>query len=137
MAEYQFGPVTSQVAQRVWPQIEPFIAKAIKRGGLEKAYLPIDVLCQIQRGEMTLWLAAKGEVIDGAVVTKIIHYPRCSTLNGFLVGGKNMKEWFAAGLPLLKAHAKSTGCIAIEGGARKGWVGFGFEITGVTLAMEI
>lgn len=135
---YRVGAVSPEVAARIWPQIEGYIAKALNRGQLRKAYLPTDILAHVLRNpEWQLWIAATNERIDAAIVTRIHQYDRCRTCNVFIVGGRNMKDWLPLALKETEDYAKRMGCIAMEGGMRKGWARVaGYQVTSCALLKE-
>lgn len=137
-ADYRVGAVTPQIAQKVWPEIEHFIAGALKRTHLQQGYLPLDIFAMIQRGELLLWLAASDKDIAAAFVTKINEYPRCKTCNIFLLGGKGMRDWLPQVIAETEAYAKRMGCLLMEIGGREGWVrAAGYRLSGVALVKEL
>lgn len=130
--------VPPEVAARIWPQVEGFIAKAIKRGHIEQAFLPTDILASVLLGKLFLWIATDGERIDAAIVTRRMDYDRLSTTYVCLVGGRNMKAWLDIALHEIEGFARRTGCKAMEGGARHGWTrAAGYRIAGVNLVKEL
>ena len=140
MAELRCGALTPEQAARVWPNIERYIALALKRGGLERAYLPTDILAHLLREPLIwrLWIVADGEQIQAAIVTRIIQYDRCHTCLVFLVGGKDMKAWLQMTSDEIEKYARSLGCLGMEGGARKGWIrAAGYRQLGVTLFKDL
>lgn len=143
--EHRITALAPDWAARVWPQVEHYIAKALKRGGLERAYQPQDVLADVLLGSCLLWIVSRGDAanikIDAAIVTRRIDYRRCSTVYVSLIGGSNLKAWwdkaedaidkYAKGLPSIPGTA---GVVGLEGGNRKGWARKpGWEVTGVMM----
>lgn len=140
MAEHRVVAVSPEVAARIWPNVESYIARALKRGGLEKAYLPTDILAHLLREPLIwrLWIVADGEQISAAIVTRIIQYDRCHTCLVFLIGGKNMKAWLGQAIEETEKYARSLGCLAMEGGARRGWIrAAGYRAIGLTMVKEL
>lgn len=129
--------VASHLVPHIWPKCEPHIKRALDRtcGG---AYLPVDILIAVLKGEMRLWVSAVGTECEAAMVTRIVDYPRKRTCNVFLIGGRNMSGWAEEFSQKVEAHARSLNCHAMEGGARQGWSRVaGYTVTGCVLVKEL
>lgn len=138
LAPRQFHRLTADWAARVWPQVEPFILKAIRRGHLERCWNTTDVLVGILKNEAELWIVHNGQEIDAAIVTRFVIYPRAKTLFVALIGGRNLKTWAEMVDAQLEDYGRRNGCAALEGGARKGWSRVaGYQLTGCTLWKDI
>lgn len=78
-----------------------------------------DVLKRLAEGTAVLWLIEKDYIIKGIVVTEMILYPQCKSLNIWLTAGEELAEWkdcFAS----LEMYARHKGCKYIEAGCRPG-----------------
>ena len=126
-----------EVAPRVWPHVESFIDGALRRSDAIKLSLPVDILMHILAKRMDLWVAHDGATNDAAIVTRISEWDRAKTLQGPLIGGKNLREWEEPLLAELDKFGRANNCIAIEGFTRKGWARKGFRVTGVTLQRDL
>lgn len=120
--ELRVVPVAPAAAANLWPHIEGYIARALKRGGLERAYLPTDILAHILKERMFLWVATDGQTIDAAIITKLNVYDRCTTCDMFLVGGRNLSQWFAQAQSTIEEWARKIGCPLAEARGRRGWL---------------
>lgn len=136
--ELRVVPVAPAAAANLWPHIEGYIARALKRGNLERAHFPYDILVHVLSDRMGLWIATDGEKIDAAIITRIMQFDRCRTCHVYLVGGRNMRAWLPLAMTEIESYARKAGCIAMEGGARFGWVrAAGYRENGVALVKEL
>lgn len=95
---------------------DEFLEKALEHS---VGYNVEDVLKRLNEGSAVLWLIEKDMVVQGIVVTEIVCYPRCKSLNIWLTAGENIKEWeecFSA----LEMYARHQECEFIETGCRLG-----------------
>ena len=135
---YKVAPLTIEWAARVWPQLEGHIGRALRRGGLEKAYQPCDVLADALLGACLIWAVTREQKIVAAIVTRRVDYRRCSTLFVSLIGGAEMKGWRPLAEETIETYAKNLGCVALEGGNRRGWARWpGWKVTGFTMQKDL
>ena len=106
----------------VWKQIEPLLLKPLEIDGL--AYMPKDIFDSLLKKKMQLWISwnVKTNVVEAAIVTEIIDYPRLRSCRYFLAGGTNMKSWFNTIKEQIEQWAKLNKCQRRELVGRKGWV---------------
>jgi hypothetical protein len=106
----------------IWPQVRAFIDAALVRTG--GRFLAGDVLDLLLNGKVRLWVSWNDEEkqVDAAIVTEIIQYPRLRELRIWLVGGRNMKAWFADAEALIAEFARDKGCAMMASGGRHGWL---------------
>ena len=73
---------------------------------------------------MQLWISWNGKtnVVESAIVTEIVDYPRLRSCRYFLAGGTNMKVWFNPMKEQIEQWALINNCQRIELVGRKGWV---------------
>lgn len=115
-----FG-VPSWEAKNAWPLVEPLLAPSI---ALTKgAYEPEDVLKEIEAQDAQLWVAYTDNAVLGAVVSKIVIYPRKRVLFCTFVGGieGRLADWWGAMYERLKEAKTAKQCDRIEGIGRRGW----------------
>lgn len=131
--------LSPEQAREAWPDLEPMIAKALRRTEIDKLFSPFDILFDIAQNKRHLWICHEGKTIHAAIVTQINVYPRgIKDLNVFLIGGSKMDLWFATAEQKLEAWARKAGCKLMSGGGRTGWVRrAGYKIKGVVLIKEL
>ena len=135
---YQLSRVQPELAPKIWPHIESFVEKALKRGHALSKSLPTDILGHIIFRRMDLWIVHDGKNIDACVVSKFLDWDRSRTLYVPIIGGKNLKAWGEMVNQELYNFAKANGCKTLGGELRKGWASMpGWKVTGVTLEREI
>ena len=86
--------------------------------------MPKDIFDSLLKKKMQLWISwnVKTNVVEAAIVTEIIDYPRLRSCRYFLAGGTNMKSWFNPIKEQVEQWAKLNKCQRIELVGRKGWV---------------
>ena len=131
--------LTPAQAAEAWPDVRVYIEEALKAGALSRAYEATDILAHVLTDpSWRLWIAIDGETIAAAIVTRIHQYVRCRTLNVLLVGGRGMKLWLRQAMEATEHYAKSIGCVAMEGGMRKGWaIVAGYKVASCVLVKEL
>lgn len=139
MAEYKVAALTPAQAAEAWPHIRTYIEEALKAGALARAYEPTDILAHVLTDpSWRLWIAIDGQAIAAAIVTRIHQYDRCRTLNVLLVGGREMRLWLKQAMEATEQYARSIGCVAMEGGMRKGWAKVaGYKVASCVLIKEL
>lgn len=105
----------------VWPNIEDYMARAIKYA--KGRYELVDVLDGLLNGVYTLWIAFDDESIRGVVVTSFVVYPRRKLLHLTFCGGNEGMTWKDPMLKMLQHWAYDNGCDGIEANGRLGWSG--------------
>ena len=116
MSETFLTGVPSNKVRAVWPQVRPFIERALERDG---CYAPEDIVDMLEARDAQLWVAVGGEGIAAALVTKINLYPRQKRCVLFLSAGE-LKAHLRH-LPEVEAWAKAQGCDVVELNGRPGW----------------
>lgn len=119
MNDYTISLVPTEYIDRVWPTVEPYVAKALKYASGK--YEPEDVRALVVEYGYPLWIAFNGDGIKGAVVTRFIQYPRKKYLFLEFCGGQDGFSWKAPMLEVLRSWAKDNGCDGIEGAGRDAW----------------
>jgi len=119
-----------------WGEIAPMIARATIRTG---CYEPTDLLLMAARGEMAIWLCMRGEIIDAALVSQVINYPRRRILEMVAAGGANMAAWRDIAVRTLDQHARALGCAHVACIGRPGWArAWGGDPTGdIVMVREV
>src|ERR1700720_2248040 len=101
---------------RWWPQIEHFIADALKTHECGR-YLPADVYQLLMAGRGRLWVSwdHKAEEFEAAAVTEIIQSPRTRECRVWLLGGKDWDRWRTELRDMIEAYARAEGCQFVTG----------------------
>jgi len=101
----------------VWPFVADWLRAAYLRTDLNHtADLENDVL----HDGATLWIAGKANVIEAALVTKLVRTNRNLVCVITALGGSDMPAWFD-NLGAIEAWAKAQGAAKIRIYGRKGW----------------
>ena len=103
-----------------WPVLEPYIEKALVKTKGDDYYDTPDVLEEIKQGYCQLWAVIHNHKVIGAVVSKIIQYPKIKVLHMWLIGGDTL-ETLEDTYSTLKEYALDNGCQRVMGSGRKGW----------------
>lgn len=119
MSEYKISLVPTEYIDRVWPTVEPYVAKALKYASGK--YEPEDVRNLVVEYGYPLWIAFNDDGIKGAVITRFMQYPRKKYLFLEFCGGQDGFSWKAPMLEVLRSWAKDNGCDGIEGAGRDAW----------------
>lgn len=135
--------VPADMLNTCWDQVEPYMAKACKF--TYGRYTTDDIYEMLDEGIYHLWVAFEPDEekpkIHGAVVTQFMGYPKAKYLSLTFCGGKDIKNWQAPMLYLLKKFARDMGCDGIEATARRGWAkllaGDGYNARWVTFELPI
>ena len=98
-----------------WAQCEPHLRSALEH---TKDWTIEDVALAALRGYVALWkVECLGQIV-GAGATTVTRYPRRRVMDILLFGGAGFPELVVD----LKDIAKDSGCAAITGCGRKGWL---------------
>ena len=119
MSDYQITLVPPDGVGRVWPAVEPYVAKAVSY--TDGRYEAFDVLHLLLTSDYHLWVAFCDDGIKGAVVTRFIDYPRKRYLFLEFCGGVDGFQWKDKMLSVLRDWAKDNDCDGIEASGRDGW----------------
>lgn len=119
MSDIHVSLIPKDYVGDVWPEVEPYVAKATKY--TSGKYEPEDVLALVTDYNYPLWVAFDAEGIKGAVITRFMEYPRKKYLYLEFCGGVDGFSWKAPMLSILRSWAKDHGCDGIEGAGRDGW----------------
>jgi hypothetical protein len=98
-----------------------------------------DMLRDIAAERAQLWAIEDdaGEA-TALLVTRLVQYARCSSLEIHLCGGRSIERWLGM-LPELEQHARNLGCRFVELCGRRGWERIlpEYAFRGVALAKEL
>jgi hypothetical protein len=119
VSDIRVSLVPTEYVDQVWPDVEPFVNKALKYASGK--YEPGDVQELVIRFGYPLWIAFDDDGIKGAVITRFIQYPRKKYLFLEFCGGRDGFSWKAPMLSVLRSWAKDNGCDGIEGAGRDAW----------------
>lgn len=81
--------------------------------GSRGRYLPEDVAAAVQSGLQTLWIALRGNSIEGIMLTEMIQYPRVRALRYVALVGRNWRDLVAL-LPVIESIGRQSGCTVFE-----------------------
>ena len=100
-----------------------------------------DIYDNLASGSQQLWLVTVEDKLKAALTTVVEKHPRKRILRVLHIGGFDMAIWFEDVLKTLKVVATSTGCKAIQGDGRLGWVKkvpqYGFKEVTRSYEMEL
>ena len=119
MSNYHISLVPSEYVDEVWPNVEPYVVKALSYASGK--YTPEDVYNLVVEFGYPLWIAFNDEGIKGTVITRFMEYPRKKYLFLEFCGGQDGFSWKAPMLEVLRSWAKDNGCDGIEGAGRDAW----------------
>ena len=102
--------------------VTPIIEKPLARMKLESMYKAVDIIDACIAGKMAMWIAGEKHSLEGVAVTFMQTFPAgAKHLSLYLVGGKNMNNWFPALFAEIQKYAEKNGCTRIIGCGRPGW----------------
>lgn len=116
----QISLVPAEYIGKVWPSIETYMADAAVHS--YGRYTSDDIKDAVLHGSRQLWVAFDGVDIYGAVVTKIVSYPRINALAFLFIGGVEGLTWKTPMLLMLQKFARDHNCGVIESIGRSGWL---------------
>lgn len=116
--------INKEDAERIWPQVEPFLVSALKRW--LPVYFSSDLLDMVKKDQLQLWIITDNDAkkLYGSALTEIRNYPRAKMLNIFMLGGKDMNKWKAKMEGAMETFAYSQNCEIIQAIGRSGWAHF-------------
>lgn len=103
----------------IWPVVEKYVADSLEFA--QGVFLPEDIRRFCIEGKMQMWIATRGDDVLAAVITEITDYPRMRVCAVPFIGGRDLRSWFRKMLFTVEAWSKEMGCVAMQGGARRGW----------------
>ncbi len=112
-------PVETRFVDSLWPEVEPLIAKGLKKSRGE--YLPEDIYLALKKEYQHLLVTVENDVIIGACITEVIQYPRKKAMHVVLLGGARLNEWFEAVFEVVRQGAENIGADFIQTWGRKGF----------------
>jgi len=136
--EVQIYACHPQYLERVWPVIEPWLARALTFG--PDLWTTEFIGQQLQNKERILWLATTETEILGFCITTLTTFPKGMVLEINWTGGATHKGryWMHQMFDVLKAWGLHCGANKLGGGGRRGWLEmFGFKEHGVMFVLEI
>lgn len=111
-------PVAQQFVAQLWPQVEPFIAKAEKHGGGD--YNMDQIRMYLNMGMWWLVVVTKDEKLVGAVTGTFMSYPNDRVAFITTTGGEELCNDEA--LAQLKQILKAQGATKIQAACRESMV---------------
>lgn len=136
---HKVGPIPPGHVPLLWPHVSGYIKAALDREASGR-YALDDVLHLLLTQQAALWIAWRGDTVDAAVVTQIVHYPQCKDCRIWLVGGHHMRGWVTQIRDMIEDFARYNGCAFVSGGFRRGWLrigGSGWREAGVNIEKRI
>lgn len=115
LPELLIGGVPSDLVMKVWPGVEPVLARVIKP---DTGYTMQSVLNSLQLAKMQLWVIGN---FQGVVITQIEDRPSQRILYTLFLAGNDMSEWIDEWCEVQDEYARHNGCAAVEFNGRKGW----------------
>lgn len=101
-----------------WPDVEPFIDRAMERGG---RYDVLDIRKACLEGKMQLWIVYdEPDEIKAVSVTEILQYPRMKVFSIMILTGEDRESWVDHANFLME-QGRKWGCKRLEAWARPGW----------------
>jgi len=109
--------VQSHDLELVWPEVKPFIERALEKAHGE--YKSADIYNALHRKDMQLWIG--GELLYVGV-TQILTYPSgLKVVEIVLTAGDNLDQWVKDSNTYIEEWAKSLGADQIRVYGRHGW----------------
>lgn len=104
---------------QLWPRLAPLIeqARAYSCGEYELD----DIRALIAARKAQLWAAVDSDGIQGAMVTRVLEYPRFRALNVMYLAARDFDQRLHS-QPEIEAYARRQGCSEIHITGRAGWV---------------
>ena len=120
MSDIKICPVAPQDFIKWWLIVEPLLNAALPV--MAGRYLAIDILALlISDPSYQGWFVIEDDNLLAVIVTQVVVYPRCNTLNMFLVSGDDMTRWFDQCADLMSKYGKTKNCRYFECSGRPGW----------------
>lgn len=112
-------PIQPDLVGAVWPAVVEMLQPAVDtaKGKCEMT----DLLSEILKGSLVLWMVWKGNKPVAFFTTRIIEYPQRRAMALDWVGGREMRTWMKKALDLVEEHARRNGCEHLEGYGRSAW----------------
>lgn len=112
-------PVAQQHVARLWPLVAKYVEDSLEFA--QGVFLVDDIRTGCMQGKFQLWIATRDDDVLAAVITEITDYPRMRVCAVPFIGGRDMRAWFRKMLYAVETWSKEMGCVAMQGGARRGW----------------
>jgi len=116
---FGIDPVKPEHVAAVWPEVEPLLARAIKRADSWDTLA--DLRDNVDKGNTILWLICTGNSLVAAFITGVVGTPRGRLLQAVILGGARMSEWFEQFESKLRDIARAENCAAVFFAGRRGW----------------
>jgi hypothetical protein len=113
-----FTGVPAEWLESIWPQAEPWIAKACVRNGNKVS--SDDIKRFLLNRDMQLWITSKKGEIEAVALTEILTYPKKKYCRLLIGTGRNRQNW-QNHITIIEDWAKAQGCDGMESLARNGW----------------
>lgn len=110
--EYKSWVFNREQIPAAWPELEPFVLKALPHGNGELTEK--DIYYALCHDEMCAFAVARNDVIELIWVVELICYPQYRTVNIVLLSGNNLAEAAATFYTTFEEWAAHVGAVAVE-----------------------
>ncbi len=97
--------------ERWLPRVEGHFRRIA--AGSRGRYLPEDVASAVRFGLQTMWIALRGNSIEGVLLTEMIQYPRARALRFVALVGRGWRD-LSDLLPAIEEIGRQSGCTIFE-----------------------
>lgn len=134
-------PVKADQAIEFWPEIEPYIVKALALDPVNMASVE-SIKAQVASGEGMVLVCLDGPDILAATVCVLINTKEGPRVLHILVSaGDEVDKWFRSLLNMVRELARAEGAAFITTSGRPGWAKKfakqGFQVAQVTMRAEV
>ena len=112
--------IKASMVDECWDKLKPYVIKAMVKTGADNYWSIEDIYSEIKSRDCQLWAIIDDDKLIGAVVTRILMFPKCKAFHVWFVAADNMNT-FDDTVGTLKKYGKSLGCNKFMGSGRKGW----------------
>lgn len=116
--------------------VSPYISSFVERAN--GRYDINDVFVNIKKGYWGLWVVHNDLVIQAALLTQFIQYPKLKELQIIMCVGERHKDWYFL-VNKMEEYAQASGCKKITAVTRLGWekIMRGYKKTHVYLERDL
>lgn len=127
--------IPKEFISKVWPEAAIYVDRAWEAA--PGYYNSTDILDRVLNDIEVLWCVYNdNKEMLGVFTTAIESYPRSRSLVISSLAGKDLEEWYADALDLVKRYAADQGCRRIEARGRGGWTAYAKK-TGWNVAAHV
>jgi len=132
-------PVSSDCVDTLWDQVEPLLAKAVRRE--HGRFTTRDIYKWFLEGEQLLWVIARDHRVVAAGMVRNYRHPTGKLGSCWhLLGGEGAKDWAVKVIETWSADCRRRGVSEMQIVGRRGWLRYvrpyGFKVAGVLLTRE-